>query len=265
MPVGEGVLPLLLDDAEDFVGSPVILLLSASGVLDDDGLEAADEGELLDAPMDCVPELLCADALDLLGSSDILALSDDEDEDDEVEGELLLLAGVLALLLLEEGVLLLVADGVVLEDGVLLDAPIDWVLDELSFVDWAVLFSAAFRLESSLAASILSLAFSAPCLVLSPIFLKVSLIRSVMDSPDDLLSVADGVDPGFSCCARALVPAKASVQARAMRVRFMGISLRWRDDGIRPCGRSLSLSDPAGFTRRSRQVTLPGAGPAVLR
>ncbi|HEY1226839.1 MAG TPA: hypothetical protein VGF26_05910 [Ramlibacter sp.] len=222
-------MPLLLDDAEDLVGSPVILLLSASGVLDDDGLEAADEGELLDAPMDCVPELLCADALDLLGSSDILALSDDEDEDDDVEGELLLLAGVLALLLLEEGVLLLVVDGVVLEDGVLLDAPIDWVLDEPSFADWAVLFSADLRSESSLAASILSLAFSAPCLVLSPIFLNVSLILSVMDSPDEWLSVAAGVEPGLSCWARAPVPATASVQARAMKVRFMGNLLAWRD------------------------------------
>lgn len=212
MPLGDGVLPLLLDDADDLLGSPVILLLSASGVLDVELDE--DEGELLpDAPMDWALELAWPDSLDLPGSADILALSEDE-EDDEVAGELLLVEG--EVLLLDEGVLPL-------------DAPIDWVLDELSLADWLDLFSAALRFESSLAASTFSLAFSAPCLVLSPIFLKVSLIRSVMDVPDDWLSVAAGVEPGFSCWAKAPVPATASEQARAMKVRFMGISLQWLD------------------------------------
>lgn len=220
MPLGDGVLPLLLDDADDLLGSPVILLLSASGVLDveldeDDGelllvLLLDEDGELLpDAPMDWALELAWPDSLDLLGSADILALSED---DEDGEGELLLL---------EEGELPL------LEEGELpLDAPMDWVLDELSLADWLDLFSAALRFESSLAASTFSLAFSAPCLVLSPIFLKVSLILSVMDVPDDWLSVAAGVEPGLSCCARAPVPATASEQARAMKVRFMGISLQ---------------------------------------
>lgn len=224
MPLGDGVLPLLLDDADDLLGSPVILLLSASGVLDveldeDEGelllVLLLEDGELLpDAPMDWALELAWPDSLDLPGSADILALSEDE-EDDEVEGELLLLV-VGEVLLLDEGVLPL-------------DAPIDWVLDELSLADWLDLFSAALRFESSLAASTFSLAFSAPCLVLSPIFLKVSLIRSVMDVPDDWLSVAAGVEPGFSCWAKAPVPATASEQARAMKVRFMGISLQWLD------------------------------------
>ena len=231
VPLGDGVLPLLLDDADDLLGSPVILLLSASGVLDveldeDDGelllVLLLDDGELLpDAPIDWALELAWPDSLDLPGSADIFALSEDE-EDDEVEGELLLLVDG-AVLLLGEGELLL------LEEGELLDAPIDWVLDELSLADWLDLFSAALRSESSLAASTFSLAFSAPCLVLSPIFLKVSLILSVMDVPDDWLSVAAGVEPGLSCWARAPVPATASEQARAMKVRFMGISLQWRD------------------------------------
>lgn len=211
MPLGEGVLPLLVDDADDLLGSAVILLLSASGVLDDE----LDEDELSpDAPMDWVPELPWADSLDLPGSADILALSDDEEEE---EGALLA----------AEGELLVVEGGVLLPD----DAPIDWVL-ELLWADWLALFSAAFLSESSLAASTLSLAFSAVCLVLSPIFLAVSLIRSVIELPDDWLSVADGVEPGLSCCcARAPVPATASVQARAMKVRFMESPCEWRDRG----------------------------------
>lgn len=209
VPLGEGVLPLLVDDADDLLGSAVILLLSASGVLGDE----LDEDELSpDAPMDWVPELPWADPLDLPGSADILALSDDEEE---------------GALLAAEGELLAVEGEVLLLD----DAPIDWAL-ELPSADWLDLFSAAFLSESSLAASTLSLAFSAVCLVLSPIFLAVSLIRSVIELPDGWLSVADGVDPGLSCCcARAPVPAAASVQARAMKVRFMGISLRMRDGG----------------------------------
>lgn len=209
MPLGDGVWLLLLDEADDLLGSLVILLLSASGVLDDELDEVDDGVSLPEAPMDWVPELPWPEALDLLWSADILALSELED-DDEVEGELLV----------DEGEVLLL-----LEDGELLpDAPMDWVLDELSLADWLDLFSADFLSESSLACSILSLAFSAVCLVLSPIFLKVSLIRSVMDVPELWLSVADGVAPGLSCCAMA-VPARASVQARAMKVRFTGISL----------------------------------------
>ena len=214
MPLGDGVWLLLLEEADDLLGSLVILLLSASGVLDDE-LDEVDDGESLpDAPIDWVPELLWADALDLLWSADILALSE-LDEEDGVEGELLAAEGEVLLLVL-------VCDFLLVEVP---EAPMDLVL-ELSWADWvSLLFSAAFLSESSLAASILSLAFSAVCLVLSPIFLKVSLIRSVMELPDVWLSVADGVAPGLSCCARAPVPARASVQARAMKVRFMGISL----------------------------------------
>jgi len=268
VPLGDGVLPLLLDDADDLLGSPVILLLSASGVLDveleeDDGellllVLLLDDGELLpDAPIDWALELAWPDSLDLPGSADILALSEDEEDDDEVEGELLLLV---------EGELLLV-DGEVLllEEGeLLLDAPMDWVLDELSLADWLDLFSAALRSESSLAASTFSLAFSAPCLVLSPIFLKVSLILSVMDVPDDWLSVAAGVEPGLSCWARALVPPTASEQARAMRVRFMGISLRCtiRNQTARSFA---ELVGPRRLHASERQVALRQVGPSVLR
>ena len=244
VPLGEGVLLLLLDDVEDLPGSAVILLLSADGVFDDE-LEPVPE-----APIDWALELPWDDALDLPGSADILALSDD-DEDVEAAGELLP-EGELVLLLVDDGVLL--AD----DGAVLLDAPIDCVLDELSLADWLDLFSAAFLSESSFAASTLSFTFSAPCLVLSPIFLKVSLMRSVMDSPDEWLSVAAGVEPGFSCWAMAPVAATASVQARATKLRFMGISLRWRDAASWPGGSSLSLSDLAGIARRSRKLPCSG-------
>ncbi|WP_427913059.1 hypothetical protein ACPWT1_20960 [Ramlibacter sp. MMS24-I3-19] len=237
-------MPLLLDDADDLLGSAVILLLSACGVLDDD-----DELELLpEAPIDWALELPWEDALDLLGSSDILALSEDDVDEGDVEaaGELLLVEGEVAL---AEGEVALL-----LEDG----APIDWVLDELSLADWLDLFSADFLSESSLADSTLSLAFSAVSLVFSVIFLAVSLIRSVIELPDDWLSVADGVEPGLSCCcAKAPVPARASVQASAMKVRFMGISLRMARCGITPRARSLSLSETAGFMRRSGKSPCP--------
>lgn len=190
------------------------------GLLDDELLE--DDGLLVVS----AAAGLAGSAVDLAGSADILALSgaeDDEDVDDDDEGEFVLP----------------LADGEA-------EAPIDCVLELellsfavlsllvllLSFVDLPSLAlpedCADFWSESSLALDavslVLSLTFSATSFDFSPIFLAVSFTRSVIELPEVWLSVAAGVEPGFSCCASAPVPATASVQARAMKVRFMGVT-----------------------------------------